>query len=70
MLGIAGISSAVNNRKNFATIDVHDNAAKDSFWDAIGFSFDFSDNIHKMNPFDASRVEIKNLSGIVKFINK
>ena len=35
--------------------------------DLAGMSFDFSDSFHKMNPFDASLVEISDISGSVRY---
>lgn len=48
-------------------INVEDNDASKSLWNLVGMSFDFSDSVHKMNPFDASRVEISDVSGWVSY---
>lgn len=44
-------------------IDVENNDASKSVWNAIGMSFDFSDAVHKMDTFDPSRVEVSDVSG-------
>lgn len=48
-------------------IDVEDNDASKSLWNLVGMSFDWSDSVHKMNPFDASRVEVSDISGSVRY---
>ena len=48
-------------------IAVEDNDASKSLWNLAGMSFDFSDSFHKMNPFDASLVEISDINGSVRY---
>lgn len=48
-------------------IAVEDNNASNSLWNLAGMSFDWSDQVHKMNPFDAARVELSDISGSVKY---
>lgn len=44
-------------------IDVQNNDAGKSVWNALGMSLDLSDAVHKMDTFDPSRVEISEVSG-------
>lgn len=46
-------------------IAVEDNDASGSLWNLFGMSFDWSDSVHQMNPFDASRVEISDVNGSI-----
>ena len=48
-------------------INVEDNDASKSLWNAIGMSFDFSDAVHKMDTFDPSRVEVSDVSGRIVY---
>ena len=48
-------------------IYVQDNASSSGLLDMFGMSFDFADSIHKMNPFDVSRVQISDVSGYVAY---
>lgn len=48
-------------------INVENNDAGSGFLDWIGYSYDFSDMTHEMNPFDVSRVEIYSISGSVAY---
>ena len=48
-------------------IFVENNNASNSIWSLFGESYDWSDAFHKMNEFDASRVEISNVNGTVTY---
>lgn len=48
-------------------INVEDNDASKGLLSAIGWSYDWSDQVHKMNPFDCSRVEISDVYGSVSY---
>lgn len=46
-------------------INVEDNDASGSLLNIFGWSYDWSDSVHQMNPFDVSRVEISGIDGSV-----
>lgn len=48
-------------------IYVEDNDASNSLLNIFGWSMDWSDMVHEMNPFDVSRIEISDVSGVVSY---
>lgn len=48
-------------------INVENNDASGSLLNIFGWSYDWNDMVHSMNPFDISRVEISNIDGSVVY---
>lgn len=48
-------------------INVEDKDSSKSLWNLFGVAYDWNDMVHKMDPFDVSRVEISDISGTIRY---